>query len=117
MGSYLSMAIHLLLAFGVVFELPIVLMFLARIGLVDYRWLAKQRRYALLQGFIVGAILTPPDLFSQVSIALPFVLLYEVGIWGGHALSEQNREKWLATDIFFKALLIFCVAGAGSAET
>lgn len=90
MGAYLSMAIHLLMAFGVVFELPIVLMFLARIGLVDYHWLAKQRRYALLLGFIVGAVLTPPDLFSQVSIALPFVVLYELGIWGARLVGKTR---------------------------
>lgn len=93
MGAYLSMAIHLLLAFGVVFELPIVLVFLARIGLVDYQWLARQRRYAFLLGFIVGAILTPPDLFSQISIALPFILLYEIGIWGARLVGKAQVEE------------------------
>ncbi|MFO7830515.1 MAG: twin-arginine translocase subunit TatC [Desulfuromonadaceae bacterium] len=81
MAGYLSMSIRLLLAFGLVFELPIVIFFLARMGIVDYRWLARNRRYAYLLAFVIGAMLTPPDLFSQTSIAMPFIILYEVGIW------------------------------------
>lgn len=81
MGSYLSFSTKLLFAFGVVFELPIIIFFLARIGVVDYRWLAERRKYALVIGFVIGAILTPPDIFSQVALALPFVILYEIGIW------------------------------------
>jgi sec-independent protein translocase protein TatC len=70
----------LLLAFGLVFELPIVIFFLARLGIVDHHWLAKNRKYALLLAFVVGAVLTPPDVISQLSLAVPFLLLYEVGI-------------------------------------
>jgi len=81
MGSYLSFSTKLLFAFGLVFELPIIIFFLARIGLVNYQWLAQRRKYALVIGFVVGAILTPPDVFSQVALALPFVILYEIGIW------------------------------------
>ena len=80
MGAYLTLATRLLLAFGLVFELPIVIFFLARIGIVDYKWLGRNRKYALLIAFITGAVLTPPDIFSQASIALPFIILYEVGI-------------------------------------
>ncbi|MFO7983302.1 MAG: twin-arginine translocase subunit TatC [Desulfuromonadales bacterium] len=80
MGSYLTLSTRLLIAFGLVFELPIVIFFLARIGVVDHKWLAKNRKFALLAAFVFGAVLTPPDLFSQTSIALPFVILYEVGI-------------------------------------
>ena len=80
MGAYLTLATRLLIAFGLVFELPIVIFFLARMGVVDHLWLAKNRKYALLLAFAIGAILTPPDLISQVSIAIPFVILYEVGI-------------------------------------
>jgi sec-independent protein translocase protein TatC len=81
MGGYLSLSSKLLFAFGLVFELPIVIFFLARMGVVDYHWLAKNRKFALLAAFVLGAILTPPDIFSQTAIALPFIILYEVGIW------------------------------------
>jgi sec-independent protein translocase protein TatC len=80
MGTYLSLSCKLLLAFGVVFELPIVIFFLARLGIVDHRWLARNRKYALLAAFITGAILTPPDVISQLALAGPFLLLYEIGI-------------------------------------
>lgn len=91
MGGYLSMAIHLLLAFGLVFELPILIFFLARLGVVDHEWLAHQRRYAFLLAFVVGAVLTPPDIFSQISLALPFIFLYEVGILIARLFG--NKEK------------------------
>jgi len=80
MGAYLTLASRLLIAFGLVFELPIVIFFLARLGIVDHKWLAKNRKFALLLAFVMGAVLTPPDIFSQASIALPFIVLYEVGI-------------------------------------
>jgi len=80
MASYLSLSSKLLLAFGLVFELPIVIFFLARMGVVDHVWLARNRKFALLLAFVIGAILTPPDVFSQTAIALPFIVLYEVGI-------------------------------------
>ena len=80
MGSYLSLSSKLLLAFGLVFELPVVIFFLARMGLVDYKMLARNRKFALLAAFVVGAVLTPPDVFSQTALALPFIVLYEIGI-------------------------------------
>jgi sec-independent protein translocase protein TatC len=80
MGAYLTLATRLLIAFGVVFELPIIIFFLSRLGIVDHKWLAKKRKFALLMAFVIGAVLTPPDLFSQASIAIPFIVLYEVGI-------------------------------------
>ncbi len=80
MGSYLSLSSKLLLAFGLVFELPIVIFFLARLGIVDHKMLARNRKFALLTAFVIGAMLTPPDVFSQTALAVPFVILYEVGI-------------------------------------
>jgi len=80
MGAYLTLASRLLIAFGLVFELPIVIFFLARLGIVDHKWLAKNRKFALLLAFVMGAVLTPPDIFSQACIAVPFIVLYEVGI-------------------------------------
>jgi sec-independent protein translocase protein TatC len=80
MGSYLSLSSKLLLAFGLVFELPVVIFFLARMGIVDHKMLARNRKFALLAAFVIGAVLTPPDVFSQTALALPFIFLYEIGI-------------------------------------
>jgi len=81
MGAYLSLSSKLLFAFGLVFELPVVIFFLARMGIVDHLWLRQRRKYAIVMAFLIGAVLTPPDVFSQTALAVPFVLLYEVGIW------------------------------------
>jgi len=80
MGSYLSLSSKLLLAFGLVFELPVVIFFLARLGVVDHKMLARNRKFALLAAFLIGAMLTPPDVFSQTALAVPFIVLYEIGI-------------------------------------
>jgi len=79
-GNYLSLASKLLLAFGLVFELPIIIFFMARLGIVDHVWLRRHRKYAVLVAFVVGAMLTPPDVLSQTALAVPFLILYEVGI-------------------------------------
>ena len=78
--EYLSFSIKFLLAFGLVFEFPVVLLLLARIGVVDARTLARQRKYAILLIFIFAAVVTPPDLISQVIMALPLMGLYELSI-------------------------------------
>lgn len=93
MGAYLTLSTRLLFAFGMVFELPIIIFFLARMGVVDYKWLAKKRKIALLMAFVIGAVLTPPDLFSQVSIALPFIILYEVGIIVARLFGKKKVEE------------------------
>jgi len=80
MKEYLSFSIKFLLAFGLVFEFPVVLVLLARIGVVDAKTLARQRKYAILLIFIFAAILTPPDIISQVIVALPMIGLYELSI-------------------------------------
>ena len=78
--SYLGFSTKLLLAFGLVFELPVVVFFLARMGLVHYKTLARVRGYALVVIFIVAAVLTPPDVFTQVLMAGPLYALYEISI-------------------------------------
>jgi len=80
MKEYLSFSIKFLLAFGIVFEFPVVLVLLTRIGVVDSKMLAKQRKYAILLIFVFAAILTPPDVVSQVILALPLIGLYELSI-------------------------------------
>lgn len=79
--EYISLMLRFLLAFGVVFEIPVFIFFLAKIGLVNAKMLSRQRRYAILVIFIIAAILTPtPDVLTQTLMALPMMVLYEVGI-------------------------------------
>ena len=79
--EYLSLTLKFLLAFGLCFEMPVFMFFLAKIGVVNAKMLSKNRRYAILIIFIVAAILTPsPDAISQVLMALPLMVLYEVSI-------------------------------------
>lgn len=92
MGSYLSLSSKLLLAFGLVFELPVVIFFLARLGVVDHKMLARNRKFALLAAFLTGAMLTPPDVFSQTALALPFIVLYEIGIIVARLFGKKREE-------------------------
>lgn len=78
--EYFSLALRMFFAFGLIFELPVMMVFLAKLGLIDKPFLVKNRKYAVLIAFIVGAILTPPDVTSQVLMAVPLILLYEVSI-------------------------------------
>lgn len=81
MGAYISLSMRLMLAFGLIFELPIVIFLLARMGIVDHHWLRRNRKYMVVVAFIVAAIATPgPDVFSQIALAIPFILLYEIGV-------------------------------------
>jgi len=81
-----------MLAFGLVFETPLVMLLLGVIGLVTPAWFAKQRRYAIVVIFIVAAILTPPDPWSQITLGIPLTLLYEVGIWSTRLLLWTRRK-------------------------
>lgn len=80
MKEYLSFSIKFLLAFGLVFEFPVVLVLLARIGVVDAKMLARHRKYAILLIFIFAAVMTPPDVISQLLMAIPLMGLYELSI-------------------------------------
>jgi sec-independent protein translocase protein TatC len=80
MKEYLSFTVKFLLAFGLVFEFPVVLLLLARIGVVDAKTLRRYRKYAILLIFVFAAIMTPPDIISQVLMALPLMGLYELSI-------------------------------------
>jgi sec-independent protein translocase protein TatC len=79
-GEYLSFASELIFAFGIMFQLPVVAYFLTRIGLIDHKFLLRQFRYAVIVIAILAAILTPPDIVSQILLALPLTLLYGVSI-------------------------------------
>ncbi|MFC1891013.1 twin-arginine translocase subunit TatC [Thermodesulfobacteriota bacterium] len=78
--QYFSFSTKLLFAFGVVFELPVVIFFLARMGIVTPAFLKKNRKYAILLTFALAAIFTPPDVITQCMMAVPLIFLYEVGI-------------------------------------
>lgn len=78
--QYFSFAIKLLFAFGVVFELPVIIFFLTKIGIVTPELLQKKRKYAILLTFVAAAILTPPDVITQCMMAGPLIILYELGI-------------------------------------
>ena len=90
--EYLSFSIKFLLAFGLVFEFPVVLLLLARIGVVDARTLARQRRYAILLIFVFAAVVTPPDLISQIIMALPLMGLYELSILLAKMFGKKSKK-------------------------
>ncbi|NOY69672.1 MAG: twin-arginine translocase subunit TatC [Deltaproteobacteria bacterium] len=98
MREYLAFSSKLLLVFGFVFELPIVITFMARLGLVSVDFLKKNRKYAILIFFIVAAILTPPDVITQAMLAMPLILLYEVSIIGARIFGREKKQADEATD-------------------
>jgi len=89
MKEYLSFSSKMLLAFGLSFELPLVLTFLAKLGLISVSFLKKNRKYALLIAFISGAVLTPPDVISQIMLAIPLMALYELSILGAKVFGKK----------------------------
>jgi len=90
MKEYLGFSAKLLLAFGLVFELPLVLTFLARLGIVSVDFLKKNRKYALLLFFVGAALLTPPDVVTQIMMALPLMVLYEISILGARMFGKKK---------------------------
>ncbi|MFZ5705631.1 MAG: twin-arginine translocase subunit TatC [Pseudomonadota bacterium] len=91
-GNYLSFVMQFLFGFGISFLLPVLIMLLERAGVVSRKQLVAARRYAIVGAFAIAAVLTPPDVGSQLLLAIPLVLLYElglIGIW----LTERRREK------------------------
>jgi sec-independent protein translocase protein TatC len=93
MREYLSFSAKLLLAFGIVFEMPLVLTAMARLGIVSVGFLKKNRKYAILLFFIAAAVLTPPDVVTQIMMALPLMLLYEVSIIGARIFAPKPTEN------------------------
>jgi sec-independent protein translocase protein TatC len=93
MKEYLGFATKMLLAFGLVFELPLVITFLARLGIVSVAFLSKYRKYAILLIFTVSAILTPPDVVSQLLMAFPLMVLYEISIFGARIFGRKREAE------------------------
>ena len=80
-SEYLGLIMTLILAFGLVFQLPVVTTLMARVGLISAATLVDKRKWAIVIAFVVAAVLTPPDPVSQIGLALPTIILYEISIW------------------------------------
>ncbi|ROZ77510.1 twin-arginine translocase subunit TatC [Ramlibacter sp. WS9] len=97
--AYLSFVLTMFIAFGLAFEVPIVVVVLARMGLVSIAKLREFRPYFIVVAFIIAAVITPPDVVSQLALAIPMCLLYEVGIWAAQIFIKHTKapEEGAAT--------------------
>ena len=92
MGEYLSLMMQFIFAFGLAFQLPVVLGLMAKVGIVTHTSLKKFRKYAIVIAFLAAAFLTPPDPFSQISLALPIILLYEISIYIAKIIQKNKSD-------------------------
>jgi sec-independent protein translocase protein TatC len=92
-SEYLSLVMTLMFAFGLCFQLPVLLTLLARVGIVSAAMLRKGRKYAIVAVFLVAAFLTPPDVISQIGLALPVLLLYEISIFAVSLIEKRRAER------------------------
>jgi sec-independent protein translocase protein TatC len=97
-SEYLSLIMTLIFSFGLVFQLPVVTTLMARVGLLTSEGLREKRKWAIVIAFVVAAVLTPPDPVSQIGLALPTILLYEVSIWTARMVEKKRAEERLAAE-------------------
>ena len=91
--DYFGLVFRMLLALGCIFELPVIIYFLAKLGLITHRFLIKSLRWAIIIIFIIGAILSPPDVFSQILVSIPLLILYLLGILIAWAVTKRKEKK------------------------
>jgi sec-independent protein translocase protein TatC len=92
-SEYLSLIMVFMIAFGLSFELPVLLILLATVGFVDSKYLSERRRYVIVIIFIVAAVITPPDPISQIGLAIPLMFLYEISILIIKYLEKNKNDK------------------------
>jgi sec-independent protein translocase protein TatC len=97
-GEYLSLVMKLIFAFGLSFQLPVALTLMGRVGLISADALARNRRYAIVGVFVVAAVITPPDIISQIGLAIPILVLYEISIIAVRMVERRRAEAEAAEE-------------------
>ncbi|MEQ1941014.1 twin-arginine translocase subunit TatC [Mesorhizobium sp. VNQ89] len=97
-SEYLSLIMTLIFSFGLVFQLPVVTTLMARVGMLSSQALADKRKWAIVIAFVVAAVLTPPDPVSQIGLAVPTIILYEVSIWAARWVERKREAERLARE-------------------
>ncbi len=97
-SEYLSLIMTLIFSFGLVFQLPVVTSLMTRVGMLSSKALVEKRKWAIVIAFVVAAVLTPPDPMSQIGLAIPTILLYEVSIWAARLIERDQVKQKLARE-------------------